>query len=337
MLELTSTKQWKDEPVVNYISMWRSLSLDCKDQISETFTIEMCVRGMHWGLYYIIQGIKLRTFEELATRSYDMKLSIANHGKKELITDLKKDNVLAPKVDKIGKKPTNEAFIVHTTPIKKSFTPKTYPFPDSDVAAMLDDLLEKKVIELPECKHPEEMNRINDPKYCKYHRIVSYLVGKCFVFKELIMKLSQQGKIELDLEGTTTTYTTMITFESFDPVPLQTRKPGPQATWLKVEHRRKHHHHNNRKPKRSIKAAKLTYIGEPIEQEPHIPVSLHEYFSKDLFQQCTTTACHMVEVEIEEPLKGNAIAIEEEKTLMPKESLPTHFSIKEALRLPKKM
>ena len=28
---------------------------------------------------------------------------------------------------------------------------------------MLEDLLHKKVIELPECKHPEEMGRVNDP------------------------------------------------------------------------------------------------------------------------------------------------------------------------------
>ena len=65
------------------------------------------------------------------------------------------------------------------------------------------------------------MNRVNDPKYCKYHRIVSHPVGKCFILKELIMKLAQQGQIELDLEDTAATYTTTIMFGSFDPVPLQ--------------------------------------------------------------------------------------------------------------------
>ena len=35
MLELTSTKQWKDEPVVDYINRWRTLSLNCKDRLSE--------------------------------------------------------------------------------------------------------------------------------------------------------------------------------------------------------------------------------------------------------------------------------------------------------------
>ncbi|KAM2779108.1 hypothetical protein COP1_014415 [Malus domestica] len=74
-----------------------------------------------------------------------------------------------------------------------------------------------------------------------------------------------------------------------------------------------------------------------MEQEPHIHVSLHEYFRKDFLQQCIIAACHMVEVEMEEPSKGKAIAIEGEIALTPKEDLPIHFSIEKALRLPKKM
>ena len=58
------------------------------------------------------------------------------------------------------------------------------------MAAMLDDLLENKLIELPECKCPEEMNHVDDPRYCKYHHIVSHPVDKCFILKELIMKLA---------------------------------------------------------------------------------------------------------------------------------------------------
>ncbi|KAM2246353.1 hypothetical protein ACFXTI_007176 [Malus domestica] len=46
MLELTNTKQWKDEPVIDYINRWRTLSLDSKDRLSETYSIEICVQGM---------------------------------------------------------------------------------------------------------------------------------------------------------------------------------------------------------------------------------------------------------------------------------------------------
>ncbi|KAM1128247.1 hypothetical protein ACFX15_037537 [Malus domestica] len=246
--------------------------------------------------------------------------------------------------------------------------------------AMLDDLLEKKVIELPECKRPEEMNRINDPKYCKYHRIVGHHVGKCFILKELIMKLAQQGRIELDLEDTAATHTTTVVFGSFDPVPFQempdharqysnhtapsappslgasnqdaptdddkgwtlviykrTRKPRPQAIKPKGEQGRKHRRRSNMKPKRNIRAAKPIYVGEPVEQKPRIPVSLHEYFPDDFFQQCTIASCHIVEVEMEEPSKGKVVATEGENTLTLEEGLPTHFSIKEALQLPKKI
>ncbi|KAM1011559.1 hypothetical protein ACFX13_047653 [Malus domestica] len=336
-----------------------------------------------------------------------MELSITNHGKKEPITDFKKDKVFSTNVDKTGKKPPKEACTVNTAPIKTSSAPvkisskikaneikrvgpsrtqdrykstlrelekKVYLFPDSDMDAMSDDLLEKKVIKLPECKQPEKMNRVNDPKYYKYHQIVSHHVGKCFVLKELIMKLVQQGKIELNLKDTAITHTTTITFGSFDPIPLQathdhsrqcssctapsaqpspgardqdaqwtlvsykkTRKPKPQATRPNIGQVRKHRRCNSRKPKRNVKTAKPTYDREPMEQEPCIPVSLHEYFSKDFFQQCNIDACHMVEVEIEEPSKGKAITIKGEIALTPKEGLPIHFSIEEAPRSPKKM
>ncbi|OMP04852.1 hypothetical protein COLO4_09244 [Corchorus olitorius] len=53
---------------------------------------------------------------------------------------------------------------------------KKYPFPDSDVASMLDELLKSKVIELPEMKRPEESG------------------------KDKIMELHNEGLIEFEEE-----------------------------------------------------------------------------------------------------------------------------------------
>ncbi|CAL2238574.1 unnamed protein product [Prunus armeniaca] len=249
MMELTNTKKWKDEPVIDYINRWSSLSLDCKDRLLEISTVEMCIQGMHWGLLYILQGIKHCTFEELATRAYDMELSIASHrGKHEPVMEHKKEKVFGQKTDKPIKKPTKEAMTINIVPVKistqdkkrevkriepsrevdrlrrtlKELEEKMYRFPDSDVAGTLEDFFEKKVIELLEYKWLEEMNWVNDPKFCKYLRIVSHLVDKCFVLKELIMNLARQGRIELDVDEIADANVATIVFGSFDPVPLPT-------------------------------------------------------------------------------------------------------------------
>ncbi|KAH6820955.1 hypothetical protein C2S53_016447 [Perilla frutescens var. hirtella] len=80
MVELTGSHQWKEEHVIDYINRWRNLCVNCKDHLSEASAIEMCIQGMHWGLQYILRGIQLRTFEELATRAHDMELSMAASG-----------------------------------------------------------------------------------------------------------------------------------------------------------------------------------------------------------------------------------------------------------------
>ncbi|KAK4723318.1 hypothetical protein R3W88_026097 [Solanum pinnatisectum] len=63
---------------------------------------------------------------------------------------------------------------------------------DSDVSAILDELLTKKVIALPESK---ESNKVDDPMYCKFHCIIGHHTTKCFILKEKIMTLIREGNI----------------------------------------------------------------------------------------------------------------------------------------------
>ena len=104
MMELTNTQLWKDEPVVDYINRWRSLSLDCKDKLTEISAMEMCIQGMHLGLLYILQGIKPRIFKELANWVHDMELSISSHGNtKPLIPEERKERQEIRKNDRNAK------------------------------------------------------------------------------------------------------------------------------------------------------------------------------------------------------------------------------------------
>ena len=84
---------------------------------------------------------------------------------------------------------------------------------------MLEQLLEKQLIQLPECKRLEQTRKVDDLTYCKYHRVISHPVEKCFVLKELILRLAREKKIELDLEEVAQTNhaAAMIMSEAISP------------------------------------------------------------------------------------------------------------------------
>ena len=55
---------------------------------------------------------------------------------------------------------------------------KVYTFPDEDVPNILEQLLQLKLIELLECRRPEDMGKVDDPNYYKYHRIIGHPIKK---------------------------------------------------------------------------------------------------------------------------------------------------------------
>ncbi|KAL0462256.1 UNVERIFIED_CONTAM: hypothetical protein Slati_0113200 [Sesamum latifolium] len=47
-------------------------------------------------------------------------------------------------------------------------------------------------------KRPQKAEQKDDPKYCKYHRLVGHTIQNCFMFKDKVMQLARQGKISLE-------------------------------------------------------------------------------------------------------------------------------------------
>ncbi|GAA0155680.1 hypothetical protein LIER_13358 [Lithospermum erythrorhizon] len=120
----------------------------------------MCIQGMHWDLEYILQGILSKTFEQLSTRTHDMKLTIAANKERGMSTST---SMLynAKSKDADLEEPYKED--VHVTTFKstkssfktkrtqgdtkyeirsrqtlKEMQAKEYPFFDSDVPTILE-------------------------------------------------------------------------------------------------------------------------------------------------------------------------------------------------------
>uniref|UniRef100_A0A2N9J4N8 Uncharacterized protein n=1 Tax=Fagus sylvatica TaxID=28930 RepID=A0A2N9J4N8_FAGSY len=304
-------------------------------------TRQMCIQGMHWGLLYILQGIKPRTFEELATRAHDMELSLASRGEKNLpIAEHRKERKDVKKGDKSSKPVIKESMAVAAEPVRiftkekkedrtrgpsqererrrltlKEMEEKTYPFPDSDVPGMLEDLLEKEIIKLPECKRPEEMGRTNDPKYCKYHRVVSHTVEKCFVLKDLILRLAREGKILLDLDEAVGSNHATFTFGLPKPqedADIEDKPSSEEEGWTLVTHRKSRKQHN---PKPRVTLCKRTTPNESFNDTSQ----RKGYFAEDLVTTAYMTSCHEVDerdgsVQGEEEVHlGEAKMIEKEE------------------------
>ncbi|KAA0052353.1 retrotransposon gag protein [Cucumis melo var. makuwa] len=82
---------------------------------------------------------------------------------------------------------------------------------------MLEQLLENQLIQLLECKRPEQTGKVDDPKYCKYHQVISHPIEKYFMLKELILKLAREKNIELDIDEVAQTNHVMVKLTSNVP------------------------------------------------------------------------------------------------------------------------
>ncbi|KAG5600007.1 hypothetical protein H5410_031377 [Solanum commersonii] len=126
----------------------------------------------------------------------------------------------------------------------KDLQEKKYPFPDFDVPTILDELLTKKVIALPESKQPKESNKVDDPIEIAETNHASVKLDYDSISK--VLRPVASPKIEEDV--------IILQFGSFEPVEVSALKKTTNTskvddlsnkknddTWILVACKRQNH------------------------------------------------------------------------------------------------
>ncbi|KAM1786196.1 hypothetical protein ACFX12_039014 [Malus domestica] len=240
LMDLAQTTQRLGESASEFITRWRSLNLQCMEKISEFSAVQICYNNLIPEIATFVGIAEPRTFDELVSKASNVEKQMSRKnviGK--MIQDLenksdtkngdnkrmsKKGDSMATFV-KVDKKSDNikrkeETKGTRRLSLKERKEVK-YSFDDEDVGTIFDELLAAKMITLPEPKRPAEVNKTDDPKYCRYHRLISHTIEDCYILKDIIQEKINKHEIEVDSSSKHQTATSnMIEGKSTPSAPL---------------------------------------------------------------------------------------------------------------------
>jgi len=61
-----------------------------------------------------------------------------------------------------------------------------YSFKNEHVVSLFKLLQKSNKLKLPEARRPEEVEKIDDPTYCLYHRMLGHPTKNCYIFKDVL-------------------------------------------------------------------------------------------------------------------------------------------------------
>ncbi|KAM1706158.1 hypothetical protein ACFX2K_028340 [Malus domestica] len=217
LMDLAQTTQRLGGSASEFITRWRSLNLQCMEKISEFSAVQICYNNLIPEIATFVGIAEPRTFDELVSKASNVEKQMSRKnviGKMiqdlEKKSDIKKgDNKRMPKKGdsmatfvKVDKKSDNVKRKEETKGTRrlslKERKEVKYSFDDEDVGTIFDELLAAKMITLPEPKRPAEVNKTDDPKYCRYHRLISHTIEDCYILKDIIQEKINKHEIEVD-------------------------------------------------------------------------------------------------------------------------------------------
>jgi hypothetical protein len=66
---------------------------------------------------------------------------------------------------------------------------------------MFNQLMENHALNLPDPRRPDQVNMVDNPLYCPYHRYVGHAIEDCIAFKEWLQRAVDEKRINLDADA----------------------------------------------------------------------------------------------------------------------------------------
>jgi hypothetical protein len=85
----------------------------------------------------------------------------------------------------------------NTRPSIQELLRKQYIFRRGMVQPFFQQVLEQDYITLPEPKRPEQVEMIDNPLYCPYHRYVGHIIEDCVAFKEWLQRAIDEKRLAI--------------------------------------------------------------------------------------------------------------------------------------------
>ena len=204
IIDLAEAKQKPDEGINEFISRWRSLNLQCSEKLTEHSAVQMCSNNLLPEIATFVSTAEPQTFEALVSKASNVERQVARkkfmtqkasfkdhetHSTDESLATFVKTDTKSNACK--GKEGSRKLTLKERKEVK-------YSFDDDDVEQIFNELYKAKAIELPKPKRMSEVNKTKDPRYCRYHCVLSHPTKDCFVLKNIIQEMVNNKKIEVE-------------------------------------------------------------------------------------------------------------------------------------------
>jgi len=215
IMDLANTFQKPNEGANDFIARWRTLRLQCPEKLSELACVQMCTNNLLPDLAVHVGSAEPLSFDALVSKACNVERQLARRPvstpkvetkrqpakKKEAMTTTVKVGQSKEKSSQKREKVvpnTNQKKEPVRRPTLEERQSKTYSFDNDDVQGIFDQLMASGSLILPEPKRPNQVNKTDHPKYCPYHRLISHTIEECYVLKDKIQNMIDEGDIEMD-------------------------------------------------------------------------------------------------------------------------------------------